>query len=227
MLVRFKVYFALLISIGMALPVVADTQRYPYYVGVGVFATKMDLLPERDMRSRLSIFIEQEDRNAEFQGEDTLVWDDAGDGHKIYFGVAASDDWDWEAGYIDFGDSTATLKARVTNASFTIANVTTSAKAEGWFGNVQYSPRIYENLDATIKFGYMRWDGSKNSYYTAEDDPVTPRRQQITISGIDEFFGLGLTYELTERWVIRADLDRYALGEDEIDIFGLSAQLWF
>jgi hypothetical protein len=73
----------------------------------------------------------------------------------------------------------------------------------------------------------MRWDGSKNSYYTAEDDPVTPRRQQITISGIDEFFGLGLTYELTERWVIRADLDRYALGEDEIDIFGLSAQLWF
>jgi hypothetical protein len=211
----------------MALPVVADTQRYPYYVGVGVFALKADMVPERDLRNLFGRFLDSADGGAEPQGQETISWDDAGDGHKVYFGVAASDDWDWEAGYINFGSNSGTIKSRIVNGPFSIATMTTVAEAYGWFGNVQYSPRIFDLLDATIKFGYMRWDGRKKSYFTTIDPPNIPGEFEETISGIDEFFGLGLTYELTERWVIRADLDRYALGEDEIDIFGLSAQLWF
>jgi hypothetical protein len=197
-----------------------------YYGGVSYFGTKSDLIPERDIIAVTDLLVRMSDRTAELSGQREITFEDAGHGKRIYMGTSSAPDWDWEWGYIDLGKTHGGYSGPV-SGNFSYADMKTDAKAEGWFLNVQFSPEIYEDLEATVKLGVLRWDGSKYSrlYPT---DPFKPYEEYYeTISGIDEYYGVGLLYTANERWKIRLDADRYNLGSDKIDTIGISAQFWF
>lgn len=195
-----------------------------YYGGVDVFGTKSEQVSPSDIvettrsylaRSRLTL-----------KSQRALSFDDAGHGKRIYMGVSSAEDWDWEWGYIDFGKVSGKYVGPYSNGD---VSMKTDIKSEGWFLHFQFSPEIYENLEATLKLGVLRWDGSKFARYTLDqaNDTTVIRDNYETIAGIDEYFGAGLLYTVNERWKIRLDANRYMLKDDKMDTLGIAAQFWF
>lgn len=223
-----RVLFKLLLVCGvcLALAQAAFAAGQPYYGGFSYFGTKSYMVPERDLIFRADYLIKQVDRTAELQGQRELTFEDAGHGKRIYMGTSSSPDWDWEWGYVDLGKTSGSYNGLV-SGSFNSAEMTTDAKAEGWFLNVQFSPEIYDSLEATVKLGVLRWDGSKYSRLYPRDPDFPFEEYYETVAGIDEFYGVGLLYTANERWKIRLDADRYNLGDEHIDTIGISAQFWF
>lgn len=200
----------------------------PYYGGVDVFYTQSDMVPERDIVFRTN-FILDRDNTGTLDTQREISFDDAGHGKRIYMGVSSAEDWDWEWGYIDFGKTRGQYAGPFSNGNLVMR---TDAKAEGWFLHVQFSPEIYANVEANLKLGVLRWDGSKFSRLTRYDRTTgvplgAPSDFYETVAGIDEYYGVGLIFNVNERWKIRTDLNRYNLGEEEIDTIGVAAQFWF
>ena len=175
----------------------AAGEGQPYYGGVDVFATRSELVSEKDLIATTTFLLEG---RGTLEDQRRLTFDDAGHGKRIYMGVSSAPDWDWEWGYIDFGKTHGRYEG---DSSSSTLDMKTDVKAEGWFLHFQYSPKITERLEWNLKLGILRWDGSRYSRMTMTDPVKNPVELYETISGIDEYFGTGLLYTVNERWKIR------------------------
>lgn len=201
----------------------------PYYGGFEVFATSSELVAEKDLVGVTSRFVEDDVLLGTLESSRRLSYNDAGHGKRIYMGVSSAANWDWEWGYIDFGKSSGRYEGPTSSVN---VDLTTDAKAEGWFLHVQFSPRISERFEANLKLGVLRWDGSRYSRLVQTDQSTgastgKPLETFETTSGIDEYFGAGLIFTINERWKIRADANRYMLADDQMDTYSIAAQFWF
>ncbi|MCH2157650.1 MAG: hypothetical protein MK096_02580 [Oleiphilaceae bacterium] len=194
---------------------------YPYYGGVELFATSSELVSADDLDNTVAFFVEEEGLGT-LENQRRITFEDAGHGKRIYMGVSPHVDWDWEWGYIDFGKTHGGYQG---DSSSTSLDMRMDVKSEGWFLHVQYSPQIADKWEANIKLGVLRWDGERYSRLVTENN--LPFEKFETVAGIDQYYGVGVMYELNERWKLRGDINRYTFGDDLIDTVGITAQFWF
>jgi len=67
----------------------------------------------------------------------------------------------------------------------------------------------------------------RDSYSRLVTENNLPFEKFETVAGIDQYYGVGVMYELNERWKLRGDINRYTFGDDLIDTVGITAQFWF
>jgi len=202
----------------------AAAEGLPYYGGIDVFATSAELISEKDLIDVTTRFVTQNDSNDTLESQRRLSFEDAGHGKRIYMGISSAEDWDWEWGYVDFGKVHGRYEGP--SASHTV-DTKADAKAEGWFLHVQYTPHLFWRFEGNLKLGVLRWDGSRYWRMTITEPNEFPVERFETVSGIDEYFGAGLIFNVNERWKIRFDANRYILADDQLDTFGVAAQFWF
>jgi len=218
---RLVVSLCLLVGLGAESVLAASGSGLPYYGGFELFGTRSEQVSEKDLVSTAQYFIEEYGYGT-VEGQRRLTFDDVGHGKRVYMGVSASDDWDWEWGYIDFGKSHGGYDGPTSSKT---VSMKTDVKSEGWFLGFQFSPQIADRWEANLKLGVLRWDGSRYSRMIATGEQ--PQDRYNTISGIDEYFGAGVLYTVNERWKIRFDMNRHMLADDQLDTFGIAAQFWF
>lgn len=178
----------------------AFAQSYQYnpnegpYVGAGLGYTKLD--------------------------NDSLDWladagastDDSDTGYKLFVGYQFNPNFAIEAGYVDFGDFSASASVPGYSAKAEIS-------AEGFTAALVGKLPIQNGFSVFGKLGMIAWDGD---YKESDSDGWSYSESS---DGSDPYYGIGAEYEV-ERILMRAEFERYDIsdsGEDfEIDMISAS-----
>lgn len=146
--------------------------------------------------------------------------DDTDTGWKIVGGRQVNENWGFEFGFVDLGESTLL-------GTFLGFPISAKAEADGFtFAGVGTAP-LGEKGAFFGKFGLLRWDvdvsGTVLGLTASESD-----------DGIDPMFGVGLKYDVTERVAIRGEWERFldvgdnnTTGESDVDLLSIGVQVGF
>jgi OOP family OmpA-OmpF porin len=126
--------------------------------------------------------------------------DDESTVYKAFIGTNLNEMFALEAGYISFGD------VEEEDPDTDIFDEATSFEADGITTSLIGFLPITERFLVHAKVGALFWDAeSRVGQVSAGED------------GTDAFFGVGATYEFTERWAVRGEYDRFQLDDTDID----------
>ncbi|WNK19722.1 outer membrane beta-barrel protein [Halomonas piscis] len=130
--------------------------------------------------------------------------DDSDTAYKLFAGYQFNPHFAVEAGYVDFGEFTAS--SRYANGTM---------KADGFTAALVGKLPIEGGFGVYGKLGMIAWDGERSSTLTAKESE----------DGTDPFYGAGLEY-VVDQIVMRAEFERYDIsegGEDfETDLISAS-----
>jgi len=135
-----------------------------------------------------------------------------------------------EAGYIDLGEVSATISGGFTGTYQGLpisatGTLTASAESDGFYFGPQLNIPATDALDFYVKAGYLAWD--MDSTATASGTmtyagTVYAVNETATVSddGYDPYLGLGLSFDVSNTWSVKADWVRYIdVDESDIDVF--------
>ncbi len=140
---------------------------------------------------------------------------------KLFGGVQVNQNLGVEVGYIDFGEFSATWDDG-------IDFIRSRWEGDSIYAAVVGALPLNQNLSLVGKAGFARWDlayhetTSLPSVYTASE------------TGIDPMFGVGVLFNLSDQFAIRAEFERLldvgdeeATGQSDVDVLSASAVLRF
>jgi hypothetical protein len=151
----------------------------------------------------------------------TATVDDDDVGWKVFLGYNFTEHFGLEAAYVDLGD----VDFDIAISAPIPATSTAKVEVDGFtiFGIARYP--LSEQIELFAKVGGLLWDsdgevavitGAATSVVDIDDD------------GFDISFGLGMKYEFTEHFGIRAEWERYAdvtADENDVDSFTASIEI--
>ena len=131
--------------------------------------------------------------------------DDEDTGFKIFGGYKFNPYFAVEGGYADFGEI---------SASFGGSTVT--AESDAVFAAAVGILPVGKRFSLFGKAGLFFWDiTASGPAGTASDD------------GTDALLGIGLNYDITEQWAVRAEFESYDSGDDDVTAFSGGVQCNF
>ncbi len=226
---RLGIFWTLLLCVGLFSSslsrVYADSERM--YLSAGWISSKTDFIPDRDLTHLFQQSLRREGvaDSTDYSGI-VINQNDASSGFKFLWGISVDDDFDWELGYIDLGDFSATYTANVI-PDWDSATTHAEAWARGFTVHVQFSPNITENLEFMIRGGLFKWDARTDSWFTTLNPDESQGKVIENEAGYDESYGVGLVYNIAGKYGVRIDLDRYVMSEAETDVLALVGQFYF
>ncbi len=129
---------------------------------------------------------------------------------RIFGGWRFNDYFAVEGGYQDFGDFEQQIDVNGTP-------VTASLSADGFTLGVAGSLPIGERFSVMGRFGMFYWDGN------AEINIVS----QATPEDNNPYFGIGIGYAVSEKFLITGDLTRFELEDANSNVISLGFQFRF
>ncbi len=226
-LVRLDRFALILFSLLLTLSVDAYADNTRVYWNFAYLHTKSDLVNVDGMDLRFNRFF-KEDRDAQSYDDTVSDLDDVDSGFKITWGYSVNTHFDWEIGFADFGEMNGEYAAyEIVGTGWEAAEMTQEAKSEGFFGHVQWSPEIYENLEFMLRVGLLKWDVKVNSRFKSVNPDEVDSRRVANEAGYDEYYGTGILYNIGSLFGLRVDVNRYALAETEHDSIEVAAQFYF
>jgi len=205
--------------------VLADDTRL--YWSAAYIHSKSDFIAERDMASNFSRFFFAQ-REATGFSQIVTDLDDVDSGFKLSWGYSVNTDFDWEVGFIDFGNLAGEYAAyEIRGLNWESAQQRTEAESKGFFAHVQWSPELYTNLELTLRLGLLRWDAKRDTRFQSVNPFDVDRRRIENEAGVDEYYGAGLLYNFGSLFGVRLDWNRYKLAEYETDSIEAAAQIYF
>jgi len=138
--------------------------------------------------------------------------DDSDTAYKLFAGYQFNPNFAVEAGYVDFGDFSASAAVPGYSAKAEVS-------ADGFTAALIGKLPIQNGFSVHGKLGMIAWDGN---YKESDSDGWS---YSESADGSDPFYGIGAEYEV-DRIMMRAEYERYDLsdsGEDfEIDLISAS-----
>lgn len=131
--------------------------------------------------------------------------DDEGTGFKIFGGYKFSPHLSVEGGYLDFGEI---------SASFGSSSGT--AEADAGFATVVGFLPVAARFSLFGKVGVFFWDMS-----------ATGSAGSVSDDGTDALLGIGLNYDITDQFAVRAEFESYDIGDDGVTMFSGGVQFTF
>ena len=128
--------------------------------------------------------------------------DDNDIGLKVFAGYRAHENVAFEAFYVDLGEATATESALDEVDSFGISAL----------GIIP----VDENFELFGKVGLHSWEADKRSTFGASADA----------DGTDPTYGIGASYT-TGKVSFRAEVERYELKDDDVDMLSIGVEIDF
>lgn len=207
-----------------------NREGYNYwYGGIAGMSLKSDYLDDKVLQREHDrrYFSRTVGGDADY-GQRRIELNDATTGYKVYVGVSPNESWDWEGGFIDFGESEGEFTAgQVSPVSLGATRLKAVSDVKAMFLHFQYRfrPPFFpdiEGLELVPKLGILAWDGKTETVFTAENGAFAPLTNVDNDRGYDEYYGLGLSYHIYENVRVRIDYDRYTIGSANADAASLS-----
>ncbi|MDX1451660.1 MAG: outer membrane beta-barrel protein [Oleiphilaceae bacterium] len=223
---------ALCILLSLAPRAFADA-RYDgerAYWGVGASVNKTDYLSEEVMRGLFNdAFFSPANRRRGATSYNGVIrrFDDADSGFKVFWGYSVNKLWDWEVGYVDLGSALAVYEANDIVGPWSAADIEANSWNRGFFGHVQYSPDVTDHFEVMVRLGVLRWDARRESVFRTRDPDERLNKVEETRGSYDEYFGVGMAWHINNKYALRADADRYHLGEAETGVLTISVLAYF
>ena len=140
---------------------------------------------------------------------DGFEFDSDSTSYRLYGGYQFNTYFGLEAGYLDLGSSNEQI---IVNG----ATVPVSADADGFtFAAMGHAP-VGEKLTVHASIGSFFWDGA-NMIAGVNDN----------VSDANIFFGVGLSFSLTNNMSVRGDAVRYELDEVSSNVYTVGFQIAF
>jgi len=177
---------------------------------------------------------------------------DDDNGFNLGVGYQVNDFFAVELGYMDMGKvlsaSTGTLSvsgAGSTNlggnsiswTSNLAGSADASADADGWTLAGVFTMPISDKFDAYGKVGLYNWDASARLTGTISAGTLTVNGTAYTSAtyeiasvsddGTDPFYGIGLKYNINDKFAVRADYTQYEVWDEDIDVMGAALLVKF
>ncbi len=154
-----------------------------------------------------------------------VTCDDSDTGFKLFVGKQSSKNWGSEFGIIDLGEAT------LSDPSGILVGFPSTAKieADGFFLAGTGTIPLGQNEKFALfgKLGVMRWD------VTASATIAGLGSASLSEDGFSPMFGIGLKYDFTQRFGIRAEWERFVdvgdaatTGESDIDLITVGIVVW-
>lgn len=231
-MVRFFPFFfklSVLFSLLAFQHVNATTTKNTWYGGFTLLSLKSDYILGDDMRRAHNRSFGKRSVGGNSYGQQVIDFDDATTGYRYFIGVYPNDSWEFELGFIDFGETHGTFTAGDINGPFDRSYLEASATVKAIASHVQYRQPFegYESFHWMLRLGIMAWDGQIQERFRTDNDTIKVRSSVSNNRGYDEYFGLGVNYTIDDRWRTRLDLDRYVLGSTEINTLALTLDYRF
>ena len=143
--------------------------------------------------------------------------DDAGTAWKIVGGFNVNEYFAVEGGFVDLGDVTTRYSTTIPPTEITnILNDTLAVhplQGDGWVTSAVLRWPVQDNFALTARAGWFFWESNVDvRVVTGGSGSVSDRE-----SGSDAMYGIGLEWQLSDRWSVTADYERYQLN-DWIDV---------
>jgi len=141
---------------------------------------------------------------------DGLEINDDTTAYRLTAGWQANRYFALEVGYHNFGDF---------EQSFTIDGISGKAKlsADGYTLGVTGRYPLWSKVDLMGRAGAFFWDGEADINNVSQ---ATPEDSNL-------FFGLGLSYDLSDSFAVTTDWTRYELQDTNSDVFSVGLQFRF
>jgi OOP family OmpA-OmpF porin len=181
-----------------------------------------------------------------------LSIDDNDSGFNLAIGFEVNESFAVEVGYMDMGKvldaSTPTLSVTAagsgtlggTPISWTnnlAGSLGANAEIDGWTLAGVFTLPINEKFDAYGKVGLYSWDATANVYGTITAGTLTVGSTNYgsgthsiasaSDDGTDPFYGVGLKYNISDKFAVRADYSRYEVYDEDIDVMGAALVVKF
>ena len=146
--------------------------------------------------------------------------DDSDTSFSLTLGYKINPNFAIEGGYIDLGELTVNAVSDGTGFLYAPGPVTVKIEADGLFFDAKGILPLNEKFSLYGKFGLLMWDekgtlSDVTGSISADDD------------GTDIFFGVGASFNLTEKIALNGDFSRYQVDEDSVDVDVLSIGIQF
>lgn len=196
---------------------------------------QMDNVPERTERGwylgvlggQASGEVTDDHMNRRMAREGYAVDAQVNDLDRTAFSVMAGYRWSpyvsLEAAYTDLGEVTTTLRGNASDVNdfLTSADRVHPASADGIEFSFHGRYPLTERLDLFGRMGVMLAD----SRYEA--NATTGEQENLSEDGQLHLEGIGLDYEVTEHWIVRASGTRYHFEDEKIDFLGVGVLYFF
>lgn len=165
---------------------------------------------------------------AQEYGQSSFEFNDATQGYKVFVGVSASERWDWEGGFIDFGETTSVFTTSdVVGGSFLQSFYHSTSDLKAMFLHVQYRFPFeivdgWSPLEVVPRLGIMGWNSKVESTFSTDDSNVEKRSVDFNEKGTDEYYGIGISYDVTSGVRARIDYDHYVFASTDADMVSLT-----
>ncbi|MDJ0911283.1 MAG: outer membrane beta-barrel protein [Woeseiaceae bacterium] len=189
-------------AIGLLQPGVASAQD-DWYVSANVGSLSLDY-DAADLTSDLA--------SRGWTITDVTV-DDSGTAWKIVGGFNVSEYFAVEAGFVDLGDVTTRYSTTIPPTE--IDNILSDTfdvhplQGDGWVTSAVVRWPIQDSFAFTARAGLFFWESDLDvRVVTGGTGSVSG-----TESGTDAMYGIGLEWQLSDKWSVTADYERYQLNE--------------
>lgn len=142
--------------------------------------------------------------NGEITAPIAISKDESSTAFKVFGGTELSPHFDLEVGYANFGEFT---------SKFTSGNEVDTFESSAIFASVLGKLSFNDDVYAFLRVGVHYW----MTEFEADFD-VAPYGSSASGSGFDVLYGLGLGFDVSDRHVVRLDVERYVKVADSIDI---------
>lgn len=163
--------------------------------------------------------------------------DDTDTGYSIGIGYEFNKYLSFEAGYLDLGEtsigSSAASSGTLYGKPYTFTGtLTATAETDGYYIGPIVSLPFSDKCEAYAKIGVYVWDLDADATATGTltyDSVVYAGSVQASASddGTDLYYGLGTSYDITDKFTVRADWTRYDIESDDVDLFAVGAVFKF
>ena len=212
-----------------ASPTHATSTKNTWYVGVSLLSSKTEYVSVEDLKLTHDRRFKSRSIGGTSYGQRRVEFDDSAYGYRYFVGVSPNESFDFELAFIDFGETGATYTTNDIVGTFDQSSLEARVTLKGISAQVQYRQQIgdYEGFEWLARFGMMAWDGEVQNTFSAFGYTTQPDKRsgsEVNNRGYDEYFGVGLSYKINDRWRTRFDLDRYAMGGTETDALTLTTE---
>lgn len=196
-----------LIAIGMLSAVSVTHASQGFYVGLNVGQAKYDAVIED-----FSGLQDGSITSASLDDSDTSL--------SLILGYKINPNFAIEGGYIDLGELTVNATSNGAGFLYAAGPVTAKVEANGLFFDAKGILPLNEKFSLYGKLGLLMWD---------EEGTLSDSTGSISVDddGTDMFFGLGASFNVSEKISLNADFSRYQVDEDSTDVDVLSVGIQF
>jgi hypothetical protein len=190
-------------------------------------------------------------------GLDSLGFSTDNDDNSFNLGLGfkVNDNFAVELGYMDMGQvlkssasfsaTTGVITGNIGNDTYTYSagaagSAEVKADADGWTLGAVFSLPVSEKVDVLAKAGIFKWDAkasfnaSLNANETLTVNGVAyTSSAAFTVSGdlsedgTDPYYGVGLSYDINDKFTVRADYTKYEVWDEDIDVMGAALLVKF